>query len=110
MKYINSNFYVEVKDEKYFSHPTEDIILGKQEPPRYLSLQYQVQNETKLEKKIEMLKKNINELEHRPYKPRQKINKSFVINQTFNLPDCTFCERNIWAEFHQGFTGKFVKM
>ena len=36
MKYLNGEYYVEVKDERYRIHPTENIILRKRDPPRSL--------------------------------------------------------------------------
>ena len=46
MKYLNGEYYVEVKDHRYIIHPTEIIILRKRNPPTSLRTQYQVQNET----------------------------------------------------------------
>ena len=50
MKYLNGNFYVEVKDHRYKIHPTEKIILRKRDPPTSLRTQYQVQNQTQIRK------------------------------------------------------------
>ena len=48
MKYLNGEYYVEVKDLRYKIHPTENIILRKRDPPTSLGTQYQLQNETKI--------------------------------------------------------------
>ena len=48
MKYLNGEYYVEVKDYRYKIHPTENIILSKRDPPSSLRTQYQVQNETQI--------------------------------------------------------------
>ena len=48
MKYLNGQYYVEVKDHRYEIHPTEIIILQKRDPPTSLRTQYQVQNETQI--------------------------------------------------------------
>ena len=42
MKYLNGEYYVEVKDHRYKNHPTENIILRKRDPPTSLRTQYQV--------------------------------------------------------------------
>ena len=48
MKYLNGEYYVEVKDHRYRIHLTENIILSKRDPPSSLRSQYQVQNETQI--------------------------------------------------------------
>ena len=48
MKYLNGEFYVEVKDHRYKIHPTENIKLRKSKPPTSLRTQYQVQSENRL--------------------------------------------------------------
>ena len=49
MKYLDGNYYLEVKDHRYKIHPTENIILRKRDPPKSLTTQYQVKNNTKKE-------------------------------------------------------------
>ena len=44
MKYLDGQYYVEVKDHRYEIHPTENTILRKREPPKSPGTQYQVQN------------------------------------------------------------------
>ena len=51
MNYLNGQNYVERKDHRYRSHPTEDILLGLRDEPKSLRTQYQVQNDTQLRKK-----------------------------------------------------------
>ena len=46
MKYLNGNYYLEVKGERYTIHPTENIIFKLREEPKSLTTQNQVQNET----------------------------------------------------------------
>ena len=48
MKYLDGNYYVEVKDHRYKIHPIENIILRKRDPPKSLTTQYQVNNNTKI--------------------------------------------------------------
>ena len=50
MKYLNGEYYVEVKDHRDLIHPTEYIILRKRDPPTSLRIQYQVKNETQIRK------------------------------------------------------------
>ena len=57
MKYLNGNYYVEVKDHRYKIHPTENNILRKRDPPESLRTQYRVQNEKlgKIRKLLKMI-------------------------------------------------------
>ena len=48
MKYLNGEFYVEVKDHRYNIQPTGNIILRKRDPPTSPRTQYQFQNETQI--------------------------------------------------------------
>ena len=48
MKYLNGEYYVEVKDHRYKNHRTENIILRKRDPPTSLRAQYQVKNQTQI--------------------------------------------------------------
>ena len=43
MKYLNGEYYVEVKDHRYEIQPSEKIILRKRDTPNSLRTQYQVQ-------------------------------------------------------------------
>ena len=47
MKYLNGQYYTEVKDHRYRIHPNGDIILRKRDPPKSLTTQYQVKNNQK---------------------------------------------------------------
>ena len=58
MKYLNGEYYVEVKDHRYKIHPTEHIILRTREPPTFLGTQYQVQNETQIWRNQKVIKNN----------------------------------------------------
>ena len=71
MKYVNGNYYVEVKDHRYKIHPTENIILRKRNPPTSFRTQYQVQNETQIKRNQKIIKKDNNELEVKSY-PKNK--------------------------------------
>ena len=61
MKYLNGQYYVEVKDHRYKIHPTENIMLRKRNPPTSLRTQYQVQNESRI-RKNQVIKNDNDEL------------------------------------------------
>ena len=50
MKFLHGENYVEMKDERYKSYPTENSILRKRDPPQFLRTQYQVHNITQIRK------------------------------------------------------------
>ena len=62
MKYLDGNYYVEVKDHRYRIHPTEKIFLRKRDPPTFLRTLYQVQIETQIRKNQKVIKNDNNEL------------------------------------------------
>ena len=100
MKYLDGNYYVEVKDYRYKIHPTENIILRRRDPPTSLRTQYQVQNETQIRKNQKVIKNDNDELIVKNY-PENK-NKQPIIQQQL-LPNCPSCKRNNWLEFDKGY-------
>ena len=62
MKYLNGEYYVEVKDHRYLIHPTEIILLRKQAPPTSLRTQYQVQNQTQIKRNQKVIRNDNDEL------------------------------------------------
>ena len=56
MKYLDGNYYTEVKDQRYRIHPTENIIIGLRDEPKSLRTQYQVQNETQIRRNQKVIK------------------------------------------------------
>ena len=98
MKYLNGEYYVEVKDHRYKIHPTENIILRKRDPPTSLRTQYQVQNETKIRKNHKVIKNDNDELVVKKY-PK---NKQPIIQQP-KLPNCPSCKGNNWLEFDKSY-------
>ena len=98
MKYLNGNYYVEVKVHRYRIHPTEKSILRKRDPPSFLRAQYQVQNETQIRRKQKVIK---NDNDQFVVKNCPK-NKQPII-QKFKPPDCQSCKRNNWLEFDKGY-------
>ena len=102
MKYLNGEYYVEVKDHRYKNHPTERIILSKRDPPSSLRTQYQVQNDSQIRRHQKFIKNDNDELIVKNY-PK---NKQPIIQQQAKLPNCPSCKRNIWLEFDKGYYSK----
>ena len=61
MKYLNGEYYVEVKDHRNRIQPTENIILRKRNPPTSLRTQYQIQNNTQIKKNQKDIKNDNDE-------------------------------------------------
>ena len=99
MKYLNGEYYVEVKDHRYKIHPTENIILRKRDEPKSLRTQYQVQNETQIRRNQKVVKNDNDQLVVKNY-PKNK-NKQPIIQQ--QLPNCPSCKQNTWIGFDRGF-------
>ena len=99
MKYLNGEYYVEVKDHRYRIHPNENLILRKRDPPQCLRTQYQVQNETQIRRNQKVIKNDNIELIVKKYlKNKQPI----IQKQKFKPPNCPTCKRNNWLEFDIG--------
>ena len=100
MKYLNGEYYIEVKDHRYKIHATENIILRKRNPPASLRTQYQIQNETKIRRNQKVIKNDSNQLKVKNYpKNKQPIDQQ----QKFKPPNCPSCKRNNWIEFDKGY-------
>ena len=99
MKYLNGEYYVEVKDQRYRIHPTEKIILRLRDPPTSLRTQHQAQNQAKVRKNQKVIKNDNDEL------VVKIILKIKMNNQLFNyqLPNCPSCKQNKWLEFDKGY-------
>ena len=95
MKYLNVQYYVEVKYHRYKIHPTENIILRKRNPPKSLTTQYQVKNQTKIRTNQKVIRNDDNQLVVKTY-PKNKQRK-------FDLPNCPSCKQNSWLEFDRGY-------
>ena len=100
MKYLNGEYYVEVRDHRYKIHQTENIILRKPDPPTSLRTQYQVQNETQIRKYQKVIKNDNDQLIVKNY-PTNK--QPIILQQKFKLPKCPSCKRNNWLEFDKGY-------
>ena len=99
MKYLNGEYYVEVKDCRYRIHPTENNILRKRDPPKSLRTQYQVQNKTQIRKNQKVVENN-GKLEVKNY-PKHK--QPIIQQQKFKPPNCPSCKRNNWLEFDKSW-------
>ena len=102
MKYLNGEYYVEVRDHRYKIHPTENIILRKRDPPTSLRTQYQVKNETKIRTNQKVIRNDNNQLVVKNY-PRNKNRQAIIQQQKFKPPDCPSCKQNNWLEFDKGY-------
>ena len=99
MKYINGEYYVEVKDHRNKIYPTEIIILRKRDPPTSPRTQYQIQNETKIRIIQKVIKNDNDQLVVKNYAKNKS--KQPIIQQ--QLPNCPSCKRNNWLEFDRGY-------
>ena len=99
MKYLNGEFYVEVKDHRYKIHPTENNILRKRDPPKSLRTQYQVQNEIQIRKDQKVIKNHDDQLVVKNY-PKNKNKQTNILKQ---LPNCPSCKQNNWLEFDKSY-------
>ena len=100
MKYLNGEYYVEVKDHRYRIHPTENIILRLRDEPKSLRTQYQVQNETQIRKNQKVFKNDNDQLIVKSY-PENK--QPIIQQQKFKPPNCPKCKQNNWLEFDKGY-------
>ena len=100
MKYLNGEYYIEVKDHRYKIHPTENIILRKRDEPKSLRTQYQVQNETQIRRNQKVIKNDDDQLIVKNY-PKNK--QPIIQQQKFKLPNCPSCKQNTWLEFDKGY-------
>ena len=100
MKYLNGNYYVEVKDKRFLIHPTENIILRLSDEPKSLRTQYQVQNETQIRRNQKVIKNDNDQLVVKNY-PKNK--QPIVQQQKFKPPNCPSCKQNNWLEFDKGY-------
>ena len=71
MKYLNGEYYVEVKDRRYKIHPNDNILLRKRGPPLSLRTQNQVQNETQIRRNQKIIKNENDQLIVKNY-PKNK--------------------------------------
>ena len=99
MKYLNGEYYVEVRDHRYKIHPTESILLRKRDEPKSLRTQYQVQNETQIRKNQKVIKNDDDQLIVKNY-PKNKNKQPNIQKQ---LPNCPSCKQNNWLEFDKGY-------
>ena len=100
MKFTNGEYYVEVKGHSYKIHPTEHVILRKQDPPNSLRTQYQVQFITRIRKNQKVIRNDNKELVVKNY----PINEQPIQQQPkFKPSSCPSCKQNFWLEFDGGY-------
>ena len=100
MKYLNGEYYIEIKDHRYKIHPTENIIKRKRDPPQSLRTQYQVQNEIQIRRNQKVIKNDNDQLVVKNY-PK---NKQPIIQQPeFKPPNSPSCKQKKWLEFDKGY-------
>ena len=92
MKYLNGEYYVEVKHHRYKIRPTENIIIRKRDPPSSLNTQYQVQNETQIRRNQKVIKNDNDELIVKNY-PKNK--QPIIQQQNYKPPFVLFVNRTI---------------
>ena len=102
MKYLNGEYYVEVRDHRHNIHPTENIIIRHRDPPTSLRTQYQVQKETQIRRNQKVIRKDDNQLIFKNY-PKNKIKQPIIQQQKFTPPNCPTCKQNKWLEFDKGY-------
>ena len=102
MKYLNGQYYVEVKDHRYKNHPTENMILRKRDPPSSLRTQYQVKNKTQIRTNQRVITNDNGQLKVKNY-PKNKNKQSIIQRRNFDLPNCPSCKQNSWLEFDKGY-------
>ena len=90
MNYLNGEYYVEVKHHRYRSHPTENIILRKRDPPQSLRTQYEVENETQIRKNQKAIRNDNDELVVKNYPENKQL--AVQQQQKFKLPNCPSCQ------------------
>ena len=100
MKYLNGEYYVEVKDHRYKIHPTENIILRKRDPPTSLRTQYQIHNQTQIRRNQKVIRNENNQLVVKNY-PKNK--QAIIQRQKFKPPNCPSCKQNNSLEFDKGY-------
>ena len=100
MKYLNGEYYVEVKDHQYKVHPTENIISRKREPPISLRTQYQVQNETQIRRNQ---KNTRNDNDEKLVKNYPKSKQPIIHQPEFKPPNCPSCKQKVWVDFDKGY-------
>ena len=89
MKYLNGEYYVEVKDHRYRIDSTEKINLRKQNPPTSLRTQYQVQNNTQIRRNQKVIKTDNDELLVGNYRKNKQPN---IQKPKFKPPYCPSCK------------------
>ena len=108
MRYLNGQYYVEVKDHRCRIRPTEIVILSLRDEPKSHRTQYHVQNCTRIRKNQKLLKNDNDELVVKIYPKNKK--QQIQQHPKFKASDCPSCRPNIWLELIKDITVNFVKL
>ena len=83
MKYLDGNYYVEVKDHRNKIHRTENIIFRKRDPSISLRTQIKVQNEIEIRRNQKVIREDSDELLVKSY-PKKTTNTTTTENNRFS--------------------------
>ena len=100
MRYLNGEHYLEVKDQRYKIHPTENILLRLRDPPKSIRTQYQVQKDTQIRKNQKVIKSDNDQLVVKSYPENKQPTQQ---QPKFKTPNCPSCKQKIWLRFDQGY-------
>ena len=90
MNIFNGINYVEVKDLRYKTHPTENNIIRERDPPKIPRTQYQVQNNTQIRKNQKVIGKDNDEIVVKIYPEKKQL---ITQQRKTNLPDFPSCKK-----------------
>ena len=62
MKYLKGEYCVEMNDHRYLFHPSENNILRKPDPLKFLRTQHQVQKDTQIRRNQKVIRNDDDEL------------------------------------------------
>ena len=99
MEYLDSNYYVEVKDHRYKIHPTENFIIRLRDEPKSFRTQNHVQNETQIRTNQKTVEHD-GKFEVKNY-PNNKL--PIIQQPKFTSPNCPNCKQKSSLEFDKGY-------
>ena len=88
MKFLNVQYYVEVKDHRYKIHPAHKTILRERDPPKSLRTQYQVENGIRIGRNQKIVENN-GKLEVKNY-PKKK--QPIIHQPKIKASQCPSCK------------------
>ena len=100
MKYLNGEYYVEVKDYRYKIHATGNNFLQKRDRAQSLRTQYQVQNNTQIKRNQKVIKNENDELIVKNYPKKKQPIKQQTKSKP---PNCPSYKQNNLLKFDKGY-------